>query len=95
MIENRRDVMRSGAGFRMSLKAEGRFFPVMDSLQGTVKQGFVRCLQVIRQAFFIYGKAMVLGSNVNPALFKILHRMIGSMMAKFHLGSFGATGKGK
>ena len=93
MLEQRRRVVRAGTGFRMSLEAERRLVSAMHALQAAIEQGLVRDAQSVRQARLVNREAVILAGDQHRAVFNVLHRMVGAVMAKLHFDGGGATGQ--
>ena len=51
--------------------------------------------QVARQGFVIHRETMVLTGDADAATVQVFHRVVGAMVAKFHLESSGAAGQGQ
>ena len=51
--------------------------------------------QVVWQARLIDGKAVVLAGDQHSLIVKVLHRVVGTVMAEFHLHCTGAASKTK
>ena len=83
--------MRTGTGFRVSLKTERRAIGTCDALQGTVKQRTVGRDERVWQSVIIDGEAVVLTGNHDLLASQLLHRVVGAVMAEFHLDGTGAT----
>ena len=83
--------MWPGTCLGVALKAESRPILYGDSLQGAVKQGTVCCLDLVGQAVLIHGEAVVLARYHDLPCLKVLNRMIGAVMAKFHLHRAGTN----
>src|SRR4051812_43624414 len=75
------NVMRSWRGLGMTLKAESRLVSARQPLQRAVEQGDVGRAQVGRQGFLIHGKTVVLARNADKPGVKVLHGMVGAMVA--------------
>ena len=93
MFEQWRRVVRAGAGFRMALEAERRLISASHPLQAAIEQGLVGDAQSVRQARLVNRESMVLAGDQHCAVFNILHRMVGAVMAKLHFYRGGATGQ--
>ena len=77
--------MRPRARFRMPLEAEGRHVGTMNALNGPVEQRHMGDLQGVRQRFRIDIEAVVLTGDHHGTVLKILHRMVGTVVAMLHL----------
>ena len=82
--------MRTGACFRMPLETEGAAIVEFNSLQAVIKQGTMGRPDILRQTVPIKCKAVILTCNQYLPGIKILHRVVGTVMAKLHLGGAGA-----
>ena len=92
-IEQIAHVVRAGAGFRVTLKAECRRIGAGNPLQRAVEQRYMGAAQIGRQCRCIHRKTVVLAGDRHPSAIQILHRMIGTVMAEFHFHGFGARGQ--
>jgi hypothetical protein len=90
VVKQRADVMGAWAGFGMTLKTKGGHIRASQSLNGAIKERYMGNAQMTGQMIRIYGKAMVLGGNKDPLGIQLLHGMIGTMVAEFHLQCFRA-----
>src|SRR5581483_12239517 len=79
------DIMRPGTRLRMTLEAERRAIGQREALQRAIEQRDMRYARVGRQRIGIDGEAVVLRSDQHAAGIEILHRMIGAVMAEWHL----------
>ena len=77
--------MRAGTGLGMTLEAEGRPVGARDALQRAVEQRAMGGPQVGRQRGLVDREAMVLAGDEHPARVEFQHRMVGAVMAEFHL----------
>ncbi len=77
--------MWTGACFRVPLETESPAIVQLDTLQATVKQRAVCGSNILRQRFLMQSETMVLTGNQNLFRSQILNRVIGTVMAKFHL----------
>src|SRR5260221_11180497 len=71
-FEQRPQVMRTGAGLRVPLEAEGRAVGARDALETAVKERAVRRNEVCRQARFVHRKTMVLAGDQDPSAGQLL-----------------------
>ncbi len=78
-------VVRAGACFGMALKTECGAVGTLQPLQGAVEQGAMSGTQRGRQGCLVHRKPMVLGGDHDLATVDVEHRMIGTMVAEFHL----------
>ena len=69
----------------MPLKTERRCIRQSNSLQRAVKQRAVRWFDVIGQRRLIDRETVILAGNHDPPRGEVLYRMVGAVMAKFHL----------
>src|SRR5579872_2683279 len=84
-LEQRLQVVRTGAGLRMTLEAESRPVLQRDSLQRAVEQRAMRGPDILRQRGLIDGEPVVLAGDEDPPGFQILHGMVRAVMAELHL----------
>ena len=92
-FEQRLQVMRSRTCLRMPLEAENRMISQLNALQREIEQGPVGRFDALGQGLLVDRKAMILARNYNLPGFEILDRVIGAVMAEFHLDGFGARRK--
>ena len=78
----------------MTLETERRLVGTGQTLQGAVKQRHVRGSQVGGQRFFVDRKTVVLAGDGHATRVEVFDRVIGTMVTKLHLESFGAAGQG-
>jgi hypothetical protein len=89
-----RAVVRPRARLRVPLEAEGRPVAALDALQGAVEQGAVRDLHS-PAALLVHGEAVVLAGDHDLARAQVLHRVVGAVVAEFHLFGARAAGQGQ
>src|SRR5690606_18127279 len=89
-VEQDQNVVRTGAGFRMALKAKGRCIRKFEALQRTVKERLVGDSCIRRQRGRVDLEPVVLAGDENPTAIQLLNRMIGAVMTEFHLGGLRA-----
>ena len=94
-VEQIADVVRAGAGFRVTLKAECRRIGTGKPLQRTVEQRNMGAAQIGRQRRRIDRKAMILTGDRHPSAIQILDRVIGTVVAEFHFYGFGTRSQRK
>ena len=92
-VEQVGHVVRTGAGFRVSLEREGRHVGAGHALQRTIEQRDVRRPQVGRQRIRINGKSVVLAGDQHLLGIEILDRVIGTVVTELHLHCLRAGGK--
>jgi hypothetical protein len=88
------NVMGSRRGLGVALKTESRLVGAGQALQGAVEQRDVGGTQVGRQGFLVYRKTVVLAGDADAARVEVFDRVIGAMVAKLHLESFGPRSQG-
>src|SRR5579875_91324 len=84
-FEQVRHVMRPRAGLGMSLETERRAVGERKALQRTVEQRDVGHAGVGGQRRGIDRETVVLRGDQYPAVVEILHRVVGAVVAEFHL----------
>src|ERR1700752_2475143 len=84
-VEEVSDVMWSRRRFRVPLKAERRFVDTREALQRAVETTLVRGAQVGGQRLLVHREAVVLACDAYPAAVEVLHGVVGTVMAEFHL----------
>ena len=77
--------MRSRTCFRVALEAEDWLADQFESLQAAVEQGYVSYPRIPRQRVGIDREAVILAGDHDSSAIQILHRVICTMMAEFHL----------
>src|SRR5690606_12098994 len=92
-VEQPGHVMRTWAGFRVSLEAEGRGIGELDALVGSVEQRTVGDPHVRRQRRLVDGEAVVLAGDHHPLAVQVLDRVVGAVVAELHLVGAGAGGQ--
>src|SRR3954467_10428142 len=92
-IEQVTDVVRAGTRLGMPLEAERRPIGAAKTLQAAIEQGDMSHLHVFGQGCSVYGESVILAGDHHAPGFNVLHRMICTMMAEFHLDRPRATGK--
>src|SRR6185295_15719541 len=85
--------MRPGARLGMPLEAERGSIRAREPLQRPIEQRNVRGPQVARNALRVDGKAMVLAGDHDLPGVEVLYRMVGAVMAEFHLHGLRARGE--
>src|SRR5690606_41532261 len=95
MVEQRVGFVWTGAGFGVPLEAERWLVSTVNSLQGTVKQGFMRCTEIGWQAGFFHSETMVLRRDHHTLRGKSLNRLAAAVMAELHRDCFGTGRQGQ
>src|SRR5580698_2414424 len=75
-LEQRLEVVRSGARLGVPLETECRAVLEGDALQRAVEQRAVRRPDVVRQRRLIDGEAVILAGDEDAAAVQVLHRMV-------------------
>src|SRR5665213_1877806 len=78
-------IVRTGARLRMPLKTKCRMLFESKSLQRAVKERAMRSTHGIGQRRLIHRKTVILACDEDAAGIKVLHRMIGAVVAELHL----------
>src|SRR5262245_28352486 len=84
-IEEIPDVVRPRARLRVALEAERGAVGAPEALQAPVEQRYVRGLEVRRQRRRVDREAVILAGDDDAAALQVLHRVVGAVMAEFHL----------
>src|SRR6266699_5033046 len=84
-IEEIPDVVRPGARFGVPLEAERRPIGACEALQAAVEERYVGGLEVRRERVRVDCEAVVLAGDDDSSALQILYRMVGAVMAEFHL----------
>src|SRR5512141_1904620 len=79
-VEQITHVVRSGAGFGVSLKAEGGRVGARDALQRTVEQRNMGAANIRGERRCIHRKAVVLAGDRNASAVEVFHRMVGAVV---------------
>ena len=87
--------MGARAGLGVTLETKGWFICTVDTLQGAIEQGTVGGDQVSWQALLIDREAVVLAGDHHYIVFDIFNRVVGTVVAKLHLGRFGTGCQGQ
>jgi len=84
----------AGAGLRVVLHREGLEFGMAQALQGVVVQVDVGDLyRRVGDGVQVHGKAVILGSDLHPAVEKIFHRLVAPPVAELELKGAPAQGQ--
>ncbi len=85
--------MRPGTSFRVALKAESRFVFPGQPLQRAVEQRDMRGAHGVGQAGRVHRKTVVLAGDGHAAAIEVFDRVIGAVMAEFHLEALASSGQ--
>ena len=93
VIEQACRIMGSWTGLRVALKTEHRLVGIMQTLQSAVEQGAMGHAHIGWQAGLIHRETMILAGDHHPIGGYIQYRVIGAVMAEFHLYGTCPTGQ--
>src|SRR3954464_11914708 len=91
-VEQIPNVVRARACLRMTLEAERRPVGARKPLEGTVEERDMRGAQVRSDGGGVDREAVVLARDDDLARVEVLHRMVGAVVAEFHLERLRAGG---
>src|SRR6516162_3506534 len=84
-LEQRAQIVRARARFRMALEAEHRALLKGETLQRAIEERAVSRNDPLRQRALIHRKAVILTRDEHASGLELLHRMIRAVMAELHL----------